>query len=475
MEDELELIEATYPKAVEIEGNFWRLSLSPSVEISIYYEGALCGKLRHLPPISLSGEGLDCEGIREFFLEVSFLAQETINQLRDKLEEIARESVAMVFFEWLSFLDTELRDFLGDRINIPSEQLACQLLAFDKKRATEQFALESHTCTLCFEEKAGSRFTQLNCRERRENGQSQESHYFCTECLQSMAKVNVDEGAFHALKCPSTDCKIAFPEYILRELLDGDRYNRWERLVTSKAIGQMSDIVYCPTCAFLRKLEVPVIEDADHLARCNQCDYIFCGLCKLPYHTGPCISDAEQIHLLERREGTTDKETSKHIFNEILNVKYLTAQGSNLRSCPSCKMKVEKIDGCNKMTCGNCSVKFCWKCSKEISGYDHFDGNCVLFEDAAIRDWEQQWQRRVAGNQERRIRNEAMQEVYPNHQMASCPRCRAQTIYGNNNNIRCWNCDLGFCRLCRAGYANFAAHFKPKGNCPQHGDPSPSG
>eukprot|EP00397_Hematodinium_sp_SG-2012_P047711 GEMP01054377.1.p1 GENE.GEMP01054377.1~~GEMP01054377.1.p1 ORF type:complete len:429 (+),score=86.13 GEMP01054377.1:32-1318(+) len=409
MEDELELIEATYPSSMEIEGSVWRLSFSPRVEAALFYEGGFCGNVRHLPPISLSGdvpeeypvpEGLD------FSLEASFLPEETVENLRVKLEDISHNSMSMVFFEWLTFLDTELRDHLGSRIDIPAEALAFQLLAFDKKLEIEEFARELHTCNLCFDDKPGSRFTQLNCREQKEEG---ESHFFCTDCLQSMAKVHIDEGTLAALKCPVTDCTAPFPEYVIRKLLDSARYERWERLVTSKAIDQMGDIVFCPTCT-ARKREVPVIEEADHLARCTACQYIFCGLCLQPYHPGTeCISGTERLEKLRAKgNGVKDAEEHRRIINEMLNIKYLLGN-KNFRSCPSCKMKVEKIEGCNKMVCGNCSTKFCWKCQVEITGYDHFQGSCELFGEEVIRDWERNWDRRVNENF---MRNEVMRDLY---------------------------------------------------------------
>lgn len=457
MEDELELIDATYPSSMEVDGTSWRLSFSPCVNAGLYYEGGFCGVVRYLPPISLSGElpeEYPSSGM-PFLLEASFLSQETIEDLRCRLEDISQNSISMVFFDWLTFLANDVQDLLGDKIRIPAEPLAYQLLAFDKKRELEQFTQELHICNICFDEKPGSRFTHLNCREQRGEGIS---HYFCTDCLQSLAIVHVDEGELHSLKCPDTECKVPLPEYVLRAILDKDRYDRWERLVTSRAIGQMSDIVYCPACSS-RSREVPVLTEEDNLGRCFQCSYTFCGLCLQPYHPGTeCISPTDAA--LQRRGGTAEEK--QRIVNELLNVRYLTAN-KDFRSCPSCKMKVEKISGCNKMQCGYCGAKFCWKCEKQILGYDHFQGACVLFEDDVIRNWERNWNRQVVEQQVQQ------QVLYPGQPTAQCPRCHAHTMHANNNNIRCWNCQRSFCALCRKIYETFSTHFKPKGNCPQHG------
>merc|ERR1719221_1823447 len=60
------------------------------------------------------------------------------------------------------------------------------------------------------------------------------------------------------------------------------------------------------------------------------------------------------------------------------------------KPCPSCSMSIEKVEGCSKVHCSRCNVNFCWRCGKEINGYDHFaTGACRLFDDEEIRRWNQ--------------------------------------------------------------------------------------
>ena len=59
------------------------------------------------------------------------------------------------------------------------------------------------------------------------------------------------------------------------------------------------------------------------------------------------------------------------------------------KRCPACGMAIQKSAGCNKMTCGNCGAFFCWRCNKEVDGYEHFhSGKCILFDHAEIQRWE---------------------------------------------------------------------------------------
>ncbi len=42
----------------------------------------------------------------------------------------------------------------------------------------------------------------------------------------------------------------------------------------------MRDMVYCPRCQSL------VLEDAEHLAHCPSCLFVFCALCSESWHPG---------------------------------------------------------------------------------------------------------------------------------------------------------------------------------------------
>ena len=67
----------------------------------------------------------------------------------------------------------------------------------------------------------------------------------------------------------------------------------------------------------------------------------------------------------------------------------------NVKQCPKCNTIIQKIGGCNKMTCWKCGAYFCWLCGEQIAGqvftvsccqrpsffrYVHFDATtCELF------------------------------------------------------------------------------------------------
>ena len=146
----------------------------------------------------------------------------------------------------------------------------------------------------------------------------------------------------------------------------------------------MSDVVYCPrpTC------QTPVlIEKESSMGVCPGCTFAFCIFCGLAYHgLSPCklvkpdeikkirdeynaASDHEKV-FMEKRYG---KKQLKHIFEDLFTAEWLE---SNAKQCPNCLASIQKVDGCNKMTCTKCHCYFCWMCLSILSRsnpYLHFN------------------------------------------------------------------------------------------------------
>lgn len=66
------------------------------------------------------------------------------------------------------------------------------------------------------------------------------------------------------------------------------------------------------------------------------------------------------------------------------------------KQCPNCRSWLQKLDGCNKMTCSKCQCYFCWLCLSKLSKidpYSHFNlrtSECFekLFEGVENEDGE---------------------------------------------------------------------------------------
>jgi len=78
-----------------------------------------------------------------------------------------------------------------------------------------------------------------------------------------------------------------------------------------------------------------------------ECGYEMCFSCRQPWH---------------------GKKTCEKAFDKEV-VEWSKEAKVEVKDCPSCKVKVDKKDGCNHMTCLYCSYEWCWICG---TGYTRF-------------------------------------------------------------------------------------------------------
>uniref|UniRef100_A0A8D1ZQY5 Ring finger protein 14 n=2 Tax=Sus scrofa TaxID=9823 RepID=A0A8D1ZQY5_PIG len=80
-------------------------------------------------------------------------------------------------------------------------------------------------------------------------------------------------------------------------------------------------------------------------------------------------ADETNKRFLEQRYG---KRVIQKALEEMESKEWLE---KNSKSCPCCGTPIEKLDGCNKMTCTGCMQYFCWICMGSLSRanpYKHF-------------------------------------------------------------------------------------------------------
>ncbi|GBG64198.1 hypothetical protein CBR_g40898 [Chara braunii] len=344
--------------------------------------------LEHLPPLRLFftlSRSYPSRSAPSFTLSCSWLDDDQLSRLCKELDKIWIGRVGEVtVFEWVSWIERECLSFLGlaeaivlrPRKEVPNkderakaecgilERDVAKLLTYNEERKLDTFRRGLQQCDICYKEHPGTDFLRLSC-----------GHFFCWACMRQYATALVDEGMVTRLLCPG--CKESIPYPIIKELLDERHFRRWEEVLLQRTLDSMEDLVYCPRCG------TACLEADDHLAQCQNCFFSFCGLCKGPWHwANPCSSPTSKLAVLQAT--TRGKQASEDQLrkqqaqvNEQLNLKYLQEAA---KKCPTCKMAIEKLEGCNKMTCTNCRSCFCYRCGKKINGYEHFREQCILFD-----------------------------------------------------------------------------------------------
>ena len=204
-------------------------------------------------------------------------------------------------------------------------------------------------------------------------------HVHCEECLTAHISTKIGEGDVMTINCPSLDCVSIIDVAVIRHLVSSKLFERFDSLLLQRTLDQMSDIFYCPRpscqCVALK-------EDDSNMSLCPKCKFAFCILCKRSWHgVSPCkllpgdlkelratweTLDDEGKHLLEKQYGKVKLEQA---FQELDSSMWIE---TNSKQCPSCDSKIQKMDGCNKMTCTQCQSNFCWLCDAKLPKHDPY-------------------------------------------------------------------------------------------------------
>jgi len=343
--------------------------------------------------------------------------------------------------------------------------LALRLLAHDRRARDERRQKELQACPVCFDEVPGSRgvFFEDGC-----------DHFACGTCLGEMVRLYIAEANVDSLRCPVTACREPLAPSVVKGLVASDpaALARWEELSLTHCLNQMQDVTFCPRCdADGDGPRIPCIKDEDHMAKCSVCGFVFCARCKGVFHPG--TECPNQLDSLEARAAGRGPDAEKAKM-ELMTMRLLA---QTTKRCPKCGEGIEKTDGCSKVLCQNCKSYFCWRCNKEIKGYDHFaSSDCRLFDDDEIRRWNQQMvtvDRAQARAQEARFLANFIDPEELRRQARECPRCRTVVIReGRNNHVRCHACATHFCAKCFEVLQRNKAgdHFNKLRVCPQHSD-----
>ena len=294
----------------------------------------------------------------------------------------------------LQFEDPVALDSKRDRRAVQEKMQPSLLLPFlldyDKREREREFAESFFDCEICFLSLPGTKCKRLE----------QCGHVHCCECLRLHVTTKIRSGDVTKIGCPSGSCKESLSLHVIRELVSSDTFERFDQLLLQRTLDKMGDVIYCPRpscqCVTLRD------EDDTNMAQCPRCRFSFCVLCKRAWHgVSPCkllpqdmkalrktweSLGVDERQLLEQQYGKTKLETA---FQEYDSQEWID---SNARKCPHCQAKIQKVLGCNKMTCSHCNSNFCWLCNNSLPSvdpYKHFrpgQSNCAgkLFEGITV-------------------------------------------------------------------------------------------
>ncbi|CAE7215475.1 unnamed protein product, partial [Rhizoctonia solani] len=200
----------------------------------------------------------------------------------------------------------------------------------------------------------------------------------CEPCFAKYVVHAIEEGLTEIL-CPEVECRkrMEYADVEIRLRGDEERLNRYSSLVAQKELERHPNFVWC-TNERCGKGQIHNQGDTTPLVVCHHCHTYICFVHRVPWHGN-----------------LTCDQYSKHEIENKASEEYIN---THMKRCPNmgCKRPIEKIDGCDHMTCfrpGGCGHEFCWICLADYGlilreGNHKHTPNCPHFPRVVPRNTE---------------------------------------------------------------------------------------
>lgn len=161
---------------------------------------------------------------------------------------------------------------------------------------------------------------------------------FCGTCMRFYIGSKVQYGLVTSqyLICPEPKCAHALSETFIQSFATAAAFHKHKTFLKNQTLG----IRYCPRATCSAALEEPR-RSRHRRVNCDSCRQESCMRCGETFHRIPIC----------RRMNKELREWKK-------------LHRMDARSCPSCKVAIEKNGGCKHMTCAHCEHQFCWICMR---------------------------------------------------------------------------------------------------------------
>ncbi|KAL0569785.1 hypothetical protein V5O48_012177 [Marasmius crinis-equi] len=196
--------------------------------------------------------------------------------------------------------------------------------ALDKIRMPHR--MNAMSCPICLGEV--ERPVTLSCQ-----------HSYCRTCLSNYFLAAKDNH-FFPLTClgRNAKCPTPIPLPIARDLLPVADFDALVEAAFTTYVDTHPDVFhYCPSpdCTQVYRTAPP-----GTVLQCPSCLVRICPRCHVEYHEGfDC----------------PEKDGGDRLFDKW-------AKEHGIKHCPGCKIPIERLEGCNHVTCTRCQSHICWVC-----------------------------------------------------------------------------------------------------------------
>ena len=250
----------------------------------------------------------------------------------------ARERIEEQIKERMERVDREEQE-LWDRMWREEEELLEQLKREEEARLAAEHA-RLRDCAVCGDSKEPLEFPAKAPTSRCEHPATT-----CDDCLQTWMASEFETKGCDGIKCP--ECPQTLEYNDVQAAASAETFEAYDKLATRLALGNLEEFGWCLQSG-CNSGQFNV--ESGNYMDCVNCHYKQCLKHKVPWHTS---ETCDQYDYRTSGQKARDEESKTQAMLDSISKK-----------CPGlgCNWRIQKIDGCDHMTCKRCKHEFCWQC-----------------------------------------------------------------------------------------------------------------
>ncbi|CAF3682225.1 unnamed protein product [Rotaria sordida] len=236
----------------------------------------------------------------------------------------------------------KLTTFSFQRINSQLQRINSQRKR--KSHLIENTAQLTRECVICLLDQPIYLF-----EERYSNQCEHFQRTICDTCVYNNIKTLVENIITNHICCPEPNCMAIFNfeniRYILTMGNNLELFERYDRQLAYQHLEQIQEFIWCAHngCGS-GQIHNMNTTYSNPMVTCIKCKKQTCAFHRIKWHVGMTCQEYDQLKI-----PSIDDNTQIWLRN-------------NSKKCPLCQSYIEKISGCDHMTCTRCKHQFCWEC-----------------------------------------------------------------------------------------------------------------
>ncbi|OCL05005.1 hypothetical protein AOQ84DRAFT_299751, partial [Glonium stellatum] len=171
----------------------------------------------------------------------------------------------------------------------------------------------------------------------------------CRKCLQSWIVSSLENRAWDKISCSECNELLLYSD--VQTHASPEIFQKYDQLATRAALSTISEFRWCISPNGCTSGQIHESGPEGPIFRCMSCGFKSCTVHERAWHEGETCEEYD--YRTDPKKKKAEDEASAKLVHKIA------------KNCPGCEWRIEKISGCDHMTCSRCNHEFCYLCSAD--------------------------------------------------------------------------------------------------------------